>query len=214
MLIDWFQSSKDKEKSTSKNKQITAYVVILVLIGMLFMLFGGNPLQSSSEKGVPVAKISEEEKEASPTFGQSSSSEPFSMSEYEKVYEDQLREVLEEVIGIEDVTVMVNLDASEMKVYEKNIVHQTQKTNETDREGGKRQVEDLSRDEQLVILRNGEEESPIIVKKVKPSVRGVLIVARGADNVKVKQWIIEAVTKVLDVPNHRISVLPKKIEGE
>ena len=91
---------------------------------------------------------------------------------------------------------------------------QTQLTDETDREGGKRKVEDQSTDEQLVIIQNGEKEVPIVVETKKPAIRGVLVVAKGADNIQVKKWIVEAVTRSLDVPSHRVSVLPKKTKGE
>ena len=94
--------------------------------------------------------------------------------------------------------------------YERNKVTQEQTTEETDREGGKRTVTDSSRDEQIVIVRNGEKEVPIVQMTEKPEVRGVLVVAKGADNITVKKWIIEAVTRVLDIPSHKVAVMPKK----
>ena len=91
---------------------------------------------------------------------------------------------------------VVNVDATEKKVLEKNRKRQSQVTDETDREGGKRKVEDQSTDEQLVIIQNGEKEVPIVIETKKPAIRGVLVVAKGADNIQVKKWIIEAVTRV------------------
>jgi stage III sporulation protein AG len=38
----------------------------------------------------------------------------------------------------------------------------------------------------------------------------VLVVAKGADNIEVKKSIIEAVTRALDIPSHRVAVLAKK----
>lgn len=55
----------------------------------------------------------------------------------------------------------IYVDASE-KVYERNKVTQKQVTEETDQEGGKRTVEDTSVDEQLVLVKSGEKEGPII----------------------------------------------------
>ncbi|MCG2963631.1 hypothetical protein KZ308_28245, partial [Escherichia coli] len=81
------------------------------------------------------------------------------------------------------VEVIVNLDATEAKVYEKNTVTQKQSTDETDREGGKRKVEDISTDEKLVIVRSGDQEKPVVVKTEKPKIRGILVVAKGADNI-------------------------------
>jgi stage III sporulation protein AG len=104
----------------------------------------------------------------------------------------------------------VNVDATEKKVLEKNVVVQSQKTEEVDREGGQRTVEDQSKDEQLVIIRDGEKEVPIVIETKKPAIRGVIVIAKGADNIQVKKWILESVTKLLDVPVHRVSVMPKK----
>ena len=81
-------------------------------------------------------------------------------------------------------------------------------------EGGKRKVEDQSREEQLVIIQEGEKEIPVVTETKKPAIRGVLVVAKGADNIQVKKWIIEAVTRSLDVPSHRVAVMPKKTKEE
>ena len=83
-------------------------------------------------------------------------------------------------------------------------------TDEIDREGGKRTVEDTSKDEQIVIVRNGDKEVPIVQETKKPQVRGVLVVAQGADNISVKKMIVEAVTRVLDIETHKVAVMPKK----
>ncbi len=77
-------------------------------------------------------------------------------------------------------------------------------------QGGKRKIEDSSQEQQLVIIREGEKEVPIVIETKKPEIRGVLVVASGADNIQVKSWIIEAVTRSLGVPSHRVAVMPKK----
>ncbi|HHY73088.1 MAG TPA: stage III sporulation protein AG [Bacillus bacterium] len=198
-----------------KDKNYQKYLLVLLAIGILFMLLS-NLLQSqpSSETAVPVLGSTNSTEKDAAVFGQKKSEGSSEIADYEATYENQLKEALEQIVGIEDVTVMINLDATETKVLEKNTVVQSQETDEVDREGGKRQVEDLSRDEQVVIVRAGEQEGPIILKTKKPEIRGVLVVAKGADNLKVKQMVIEAVTRVLDVPSHRVSVLPKKTKGD
>ncbi|MEC1718392.1 stage III sporulation protein AG [Schinkia azotoformans] len=197
------------EKTKDKNYQ--KYLLVILAIGVAFMLISNLlPSRNSSEKAAPVlGSVNSEEKDAA-VFGQKKVEGSGEMADYEATYENQLKEALEHIVGVEDVTVMINLDATETKVLEKNTVFQSQQTDEVDREGGKRKVEDMSRDEQVVIIRNGEQETPIVLKTKKPEIRGVLVVAKGAENLKIKQMIIEAVTRVLDVPNHRVSVLPKK----
>ena len=84
----------------------------------------------------------------------------------------------------------------------------SQTTGETDKTGGKR-VEDESLDEKTVIIREGDKETPVVLRTEKPKVRGVLVVAKGVDNIQVKAMVKEAVIKSLDVPAHRVSVSPK-----
>ena len=137
-----------------------------------------------------------------------------SIDDYEKEYENQLKEILETIIGVDDVSVVVNVDATSLKVYEKNKSNKNTTTEETDKEGGKRSVTDQSSEEEIVMIKNGDKETPVVVQTKKPDIRGVLVVAQGVDNVQIKQTIIEAVTRVLDVPSHRVAVAPKKIKED
>jgi len=148
-----------------------------------------------------------------PTTEQPVSAKPvdqWSIKEYEDFYNTSLKEILEEIAGVGEVAVMVNLDSSEERVYQKNIHVETQVTDEKDHQGGNRNVDDQARDEEVVMISGSNGEQPIIVKTLKPTVRGVVVVASGADNAKVKSWIYDAVQRALDVPAYKISVVPKK----
>lgn len=137
--------------------------------------------------------------------------EAWSMSDYESFYEQSIKEILEQVVGVGEVVVMVNLNSTEEKVYQTNVRTGNQITNERDSQGGNRTIEDQTKDEAVVTVSNGNGEMPVVVKTVKPTVRGVVVVAEGAENPKVKAWIYDVVQRSLDVPVHRISVVPKKV---
>ncbi len=70
-------------------------------------------------------------------------------------------------------------------------------------------VEDENEEQQVVLVRQGDQEVPLLVETRKPEVRGVLVVAKGAEQATVQEWVVQAVSRVLDVPTHRISVMPK-----
>lgn len=200
-------------QSDSKKHGKYQYFIIVLVLGIAFMLISnlfskGDENQST----LPTASLAKNEHSEvfKQTKGGEKGSEGSTIKDFENEYENQLKEVLETIAGIDDVSVIVNVDATSMKVLEKNNVTQNQVTEETDREGGERKVEDKSNDEQVVIIRNGEQETPIIVQTKKPEIRGVLIVAKGADNIHIKQTIIESVTRALGVPSHRVAVAPKK----
>ncbi|WP_227938484.1 stage III sporulation protein AG [Alkalihalobacillus deserti] len=211
----WLQNLFKKQDKGKKRRLPLHYVLLLGCVGLALMITGNlltNPA-GDEEHSLP-AFNEEKEEEDEPVFKRGSSVEPNSMQDYEMRYENQLKEQLEQIIGISDVSVMINLADTERNVYERNTNEKQQHTDETDREGGTRKVEDISRDEQLVIIRNGEKEEPILVQTEKPSIRGVLVVAKGVENAQVKSWVVEAVSRSLDVPTHRVSVMPKKTKED
>ncbi|WP_052712109.1 hypothetical protein [Domibacillus indicus] len=122
-------------------------------------------------------------------------------TDLKKDYESELTRVLSQIEGVSNVSVIVNLASSERNVYEKNTVS-TKGDSET------------TKDEQMAVVRNGDVESPVMTETRKPDIQGVLIVAEGVERVQVKKRMVEAVTRVLGVPVHRVAVMPGKTGGE
>ncbi len=202
-------------QSNSKKPSKYHYFILVFVLGIAFMLisnlFTNSPEQTQNAIQTSASTSSNEETEV---FKQTNGDKTDSISNYEAEYENQLKEVLETISGVGEVHVVVNVDSTSEKVFEKNTVTQSQTTTETDREGGKREVEDLSKDEQVVIIQDGEKETPIVIETKKPEIRGVLVVAAGADNIHIKQTIVESVTRVLGVPSHRVAVASKKMKED
>lgn len=170
-------------------------------------LFTANQTGQTDE--VQTVFTNKENTEDAEVFGQKKT-ETKATRDYEIYLQNEMKEALEMITGVQDVKVVIYVNATEKKEFERNKVTQKQVTEEADQEGGKRVVEDTSIDEQLVLIKEGDKEGPIVSQTIKPTVSGVLVVAKGADNIQVKKWIIEAVTRALDVPSHRVSVMPKK----
>ncbi|MGM0828298.1 MAG: stage III sporulation protein AG [Bacillota bacterium] len=207
-LKEWL--SKENSNSPPKDKKGNKfqYFLIVLLVGVAFMLISDLWSRDSS---LEVSKsVDEGAPEEVATFGSGHKESDGSMRGYEDQYENQLKEALDQIVGVSEVHVVVNVEATESKVYEKKKSTQSQTTSEEDKSGGKRSIEDKSQEEEIVIVRDEEKEVPIVKETKKPKVSGVLVVAKGADNIQIKKWIIEAVTRGLDVPSHRVSVLPKK----
>mgnify|MGYP002655978123 CR=1 FL=1 len=170
---------------------------------------------NQQQAAVPASKKTPSEEQA--VFKPSSSGkskDSILIEDVEQEYENQLKEILETIIGVEDVSIVVNVDATSLKVFEKNKSNKSTTTEETDKAGGVRSVTDQTREEEIVMIKNGNEETPVVVQTKKPEIRGVLVVAQGVDNVQIKKTIIEAITRVLDVPSHRVAVAPKKIKED
>ena len=58
-------------------------------------------------------------------------------------------------------------------------------------------------------MRSGQSESPIVLEETWPQIRGVLVVADGADDPQVRFTIAHAVQTVLQIEMYRIEVLPR-----
>lgn len=208
----WLQKLKDlfdtSAADTKKRSNKLSYLLIIGLIG-LFILLVSNIFSSPNEKG---NMIEPQLQNNEPKVAKTSSKERTSDEEKEKLeksYEQDLEKMIENIQGVTNVEVMVNVDSTNVKVYEKNIIKGTQTTDETDTNGGQRMVEDHTEESETVLIRQGDQEVPILVQTKKPDVRGVFIVANGVEDATKKMWVIESVAKVLGVPPHRISVMPK-----
>ncbi|WP_347549666.1 stage III sporulation protein AG [Pseudalkalibacillus hwajinpoensis] len=202
----------DQLKKPKKKKGIPLlYLIIAASIGIVFM-FAGN-FFSTSDPDQEVFSEQTNSPDSDPAFNHSKSN-PSTMAEYENVYETQLKEALDEVAGVSDATVIVNLDSTEEKVIEKNRTSTDKYTYETPNEGGSRKIEEQSSEDQVVTVQNDNGQEPIVISIKKPVVRGVVVVAIGAENMEVKKMIVDAVTRLLDVKSHRVMVLPKKLKGE
>ncbi|MGM8365101.1 stage III sporulation protein AG [Virgibacillus sp. W0181] len=195
-----------KENGTSKK---TNYLIIIALIGILLIIISNTfaTLSKDPENDQEEIQIKESDKNRNTEAVETSVMNE--VDNLETSFENELKEMLEKIEGVSGVEVMVNLDSTNVKVYEKNLILGQQKTNESDQNGGIRKVEDSTEESQVVLIRQGDQEVPILIHTKKPDVRGVFIVAKGADHATTKKWIVESTARVLDVPTHRVSVMPK-----
>ena len=58
-----------------------------------------------------------------------------------------------------------------------------------------------------VFIKDSSGEGPFVAEQVLPEIRGVLIVAKGVENITLAMEITEAVSATLGVPVHRVKVL-------
>jgi stage III sporulation protein AG len=187
-----------------------SYVILLGLIGLLIIIIS-NALQKDQPKNqLQNLSFTTELKQKETGTNTVSEDEKLAViEEMERKYEEELKGMLEKLQGVSEVDIMVNLDATSLKIYEKNTIDSQQTTNETDQNGGERRIEEFSEERQTVLIRNGNVESPLLVQIKKPDVAGVMVVAKGLESIERQKMVIEAVSRVLDVPTHRVTANPK-----
>lgn len=214
ILLEWLKSLLQKIGSGGKKPTKIQYAVLIGLVGIFFLLVSQlfEPKENSSPSS-PNPNLEQPDLVENDAWKQNNTSNAdmttTTITELEKSYAKELETLLNMITGVSDTEVMINIDATAEQVYQTNLIIGTQETNEEDKNGGTRTIEDETREQNVVIIRRGDEEIPLLIQTKKPSVRGVLVVAKGVDNLEIKRWVIDAVAKVLDVPEHRISVMPK-----
>ncbi len=154
--LSWLQQLLNKNKDQKDKKpSIYVYVFIIAILGIGLMMvssFFTSNQTGQTDKAETVFNSKEENKDTE-TFGQKKSEDFKTTREYEVYLQNEMKEALEMITGVEDVKVVIYVDATEKKEFERNKVTQKQVTEEADQEGGKRVVEDTSVDEQLVIIK-------------------------------------------------------------
>jgi len=208
-VSNWYSSFEKIIGGGPAGKKRITVVRMLILVGavgIFFMLIQSYlPFKRiETIDNLPDTALSSEEVFKT---GQSSGS-PF--ESIEATLEERLKEMLEKMVGVGRVDVMITVESTEEKVVERNMSTSENTTDESDRNGGKRHITTVTSDGQVVLYQASDGQQPLITKVINPRIRGVLIVAEGAEDAAVRKLIIQAVEKGMNVVPTRISVVPSK----
>ena len=122
-------------------------------------------------------------------------------ADYIEKTEKELCSILEEIDGAGKVEVMITLESCYENVYAKGYSSQS----DEDELGAQSQLS-----EEYVIVKSGSgTEECLVVKVYEPVVKGVAVVAEGADNAQVKKAITETVCALFDISTNKVSVIKK-----
>lgn len=127
----------------------------------------------------------------------------------EEAIEARLKHILEKIKGSGEVEVMVIFEMGSEIVPASNTVETEDTTEEQDANGGTRIVKSQNLTENIVISNDSVGNKPLVLKEIKPKVRGVIVVAEGADNIDVKMRLYDAVKTVLQVSGDKVQIYAK-----
>ena len=135
-----------------------------------------------------------------------------SMEEVQKYTQEQniekeLEEILAQIKGVEKVKVLVTYSETEKLVPLYNETTSKSSTAEKDTEGGERTIESYDSSKEVV---SDSSQIPITEKIVLPKIEGAIVIAKGAEDVKVKDNITNAVSAATGLAVHKIQVLEMK----
>ena len=79
-------------------------------------------------------------------------------------------------------------------------------TDETDKTGGVRKIVEKDMKKDVIYEEKNGSKIPITQTVIKPKIEGAIITADGADDINIKNNIIEAVEAVTGIATHKIQV--------
>lgn len=185
-MQDFMQKIKEKKLKRSD-------WLILVLAGILILIIA-LPTDTKEKKQAEEAK-------------ENISKENNTMEASKDEIERKLEDILEKIDGAEDVKVMITYQDSGTQVVEKDKNTSENSLEESDSTGGVRSTKEQQLQESTVYEEADAGNTPFVSKELLPKVEGILIVASGGDNQKVKQNISEAVLALFQVEAHRIKIV-------
>ena len=130
--------------------------------------------------------------------------------EYEEAQKEELKSILEDMYGVGEVKVMISFKSGESKILAYNSSKQIVSTEEKDTEGGTR-VSNQTDDGSTVVMTNeGGDNEPFIVETYKPKIEGIMILAEGASDSRIKYDIQKAVSSLYGLSAEKVNVYPMK----
>lgn len=188
-------------KLPEKHKKVLLIALLVLGIGMLL---------ASYRSAVPSEEVRVNVNEPSVNVAPApvvSNASPITQAEI--ALEQRLEGILTQINGVGNVSVKVVLRESPEYEYAVNVSTTERSITENDQSGGNRLTLDTTETGQLVLVRsaNNAGEAPVVVKKTKPEVVGVLVVAQGASNPMVRAELTRAVQTLLGININQVTVV-------
>lgn len=190
-----------KKLNMDGSKKNYINILILILVGILLVI-GSNIFKSSTPT---VAKDDVKAQKSSVV-----QSNNINTKEYENALGNELKNVLQQIKGIGRVEVIVYCESGEEQVPAFNNNETTSNTTEKATDGSNRNITQKSNGSTIVVTNEGGDNKALILKKNKPKVTGVFIVADGAEDKIIELQVNKAVSSLYNIPENKVNVYPMK----
>ncbi len=192
--------TKDENNVGNDKRKIEnlVFFVIVLIITIVIINYVWNGKKSSNKTITNSA--------GKQLASQSSQSNNTQISEDDNQLEGKLETILEKIEGVGNVKVFINYSESSETVAMYNENSKTSTTEETDKSGGTRKIEQTDSDKEVIYQEVDGNKTPIVQKKIQPKIEGAIITAKGASNPTIKTNIIQAVEAATGLATHKIQV--------
>ena len=198
-LINSFTSKEVATKKKVENLIFFVVMLILLVIGINYIWFndssGGDDVNLDNAKHITDDTV----KEKATTV--------YSDNIYNENLDKRLESILSKVNGVSNVSVLITYSNNTKIVPVYNIEDSETVTNETDSDGGKRDITEKSYTKEVVYDEKSNTKTVIVETSINPTISGVIVVADFGNDISIKQQIISAVATVANISEYKVQVL-------
>lgn len=162
------------------------YVVLIAIVG-IFLIFLSTT--NSKKENIKEQKTEKLEKKTS--------------DEYVEQLEKKLNNIISKIEGVGRSEVLITIENGIENVYANS---EKKATNSNENVSGKMSIRDDTQKD-VVVIDTHEGKQALVVTQKEPTIKGVLVVCDGADNVSVVEKVTDAVSKSLNIKKNRLSVV-------
>jgi len=196
-----------EEQGNNKRKiENLVFLVIILIITVVIINYVWSGEKSSNKKVTNSAgkQLATTNNNQTLVSSQNSNTESISL-------EEKLEDILSKIEGVGSVKVFINYSESSETVAMYNENSKTSTTEETDKSGGTRKVEQTDSQKEVIYQEQNGSKIPIVQKTVEPKIEGAIITAKGAGDINVKTSIIQAVEAATGLATHKIQVFTMSV---
>lgn len=196
----------DKEKMNTELKKLMgnktfmnalAILVVIAFLWLAYTTFFGTAVKGNGQniKKAGAKEVSADTEEINQQI-----------LDYESKQNEELKGILSKIQGVGNVDVQIYFESGEVKVPAYNSTTQNSETKEVDSQGGTRST--IQENGGDTIVMSGNTNEPYILQTYKPKITGVIIVAEGASNSKIRYDIQIAVSTLYNLSLDKVNVYP------
>lgn len=193
-MKQWWEQIRSFGKQRKKEQLLTAVLVVVILLLAFWPSAADHEEQEKQQTEEVQPQVQATETNA----------------DERKKLEDDLKRILLQVDGVGEVDVAVTMESTGRKLVEKDVPLSESSVDETGN-GTNSKKESKNSEEATVYLENADgTKAPYVIEETMPVVRGVLVVAQGAEDPQVVAEIKEAAMALFHLEAHKIKVMKKK----
>lgn len=181
----------------SKKEIINGFISIIVVLALLLFVY--NTFFNN--------EIGRNDIDFIENTSKSSNNEDYTVNNDEV----RLKKILSQMSGVGEVDVMITYETGKEIIPAFDIQENNKSREERNSDGSI--VTDITKDSTKNLVTVNDKDL-LVLKEIKPRVKGVIVVAEGAGNLVIRNNIINAVAAVFDLTVDRIEVFEKKISLE